>query len=477
MYKRQISYVIPLSLFAGLLLIYLLILKKGIVPALVWAALPAVIVGLLSVVQKYYVFYAYFILNYFILGLSRYIPLKGGLIMLVLACGILTLILLKSMVQKLEWERCRNFLTATWGIWAVYCTLELLNPRALWEPWTIAFPNYAFYPLFCALVVPLLFTRYKNFQWLLILWAGLTLLAAAKGYWQRNRGFDSAELHWLLVEGGARTHFIHTGIRYFSFFTDAAAYGASMGVSMVVFGISGFYTPTLWKKLLFWGSAFGAAYGLMISGTRSDLAIPFVGMAVYLVLCRNIRAILASGFLLICAFIFLNYTTLGDNNRFIHRMRTSLDFKDASWKVRVTNRERIYRVMQDKPFGTGLGLAGTKAKRFRPINEHDPLTYVATDSWYVMTYIETGIVGLVLYLGVLLAILMKATFIASFRIRHKELQGQLFAIIGAIAGILVTCYANEVLNYPNGIIVYTLMAFLFTAPYYDKELRQHESHT
>lgn len=47
------------------------------------------------------------------------------------------------------------------------------------------------------------FTRYKDLKWLLILWAFLCLLAAAKGYWQRNHGFDSAELYWLLVEGGA----------------------------------------------------------------------------------------------------------------------------------------------------------------------------------------------------------------------------------------------------------------------------------
>ena len=56
----------------------------------------------------------------------------------------------------------------------------------------------------------------------------MTLLAAAKGYWQKNKGFDSTELSWLWAYG-ARTHFIHSGIRYFSFFTDAGLFGASMG--------------------------------------------------------------------------------------------------------------------------------------------------------------------------------------------------------------------------------------------------------
>lgn len=444
-------------------------------PAFFFALFPAVILGAIAVLRKHYVFYAYFIINYFIMGLNRYIPIKSGMSMFVLGCALLVFLLTREIMQQQEWKRCKNFLTWSWGIWFLYCFLEVFNPRAMLAPWTIAFPSYAFYPILCAIVVPVLFTRNKNFQWLLILWAGLTLLAAAKGYWQRNRGFDPTELHWLFVEGGSRTHIIHSGIRFFSFFSDAASYGASMGLSLVVFGISGFYTRKRWMKLLFWATALSAAYGLMISGTRSAIAVPFVGLLVYLIMCRNIKAIIITLLILAGAFVFFKYTTIGDNNRIIHRMRTSFDFEDASWQSRVYNKRRIYSLMQDKPFGTGLGLAGTKGERFRPTSKYDPLTYLATDSGFVMTYVETGIVGLIIYVAVLIAILLKAIYIAMFKIKNKQLQGQLFAIIAAICGILVNYYANEVLNFPNSIITYTLMAFLFIAPYYDKELQQNES--
>lgn len=43
----------------------------------------------------------------------------------------------------------------------------------------------------------------------------MTLLAAAKDIGKEQR-FDSTELSWLWAYG-ARTHFIHSGIRYFSF--------------------------------------------------------------------------------------------------------------------------------------------------------------------------------------------------------------------------------------------------------------------
>ena len=58
-------------------------------------------------------------------------------------------------------------------------------------------------------------------KFFIFLWGVMTLLAFAKGYYQKNRGFDPYEMNWLMTYG-RRTHFIITGIRYFSFFTDAA---------------------------------------------------------------------------------------------------------------------------------------------------------------------------------------------------------------------------------------------------------------
>lgn len=477
MYKNLSSYVIYAIFIAGLYIIYMLILRGGTLPSLLFALLPAIGICIAGIFKGAYSYYAFFIINYFIMGVSRYVPIKPGMIMLGLSFGLILVVFLKNIFHPYAWKDSRNFLTGMWTIWFIYCFFELFNPNALWAPWTIAFPNYAFYPLLCAIIVPIFFSKYKNFQWLLVVWAILTLLAAAKGYWQRNRGFDSPELHWLYAEGGARTHFLHTGIRYFSFFSDAAAYGTSMGASLLIFGISGFYVKKYWQKGLFWISAISGGYGLMISGTRSVLAIPLVGLAIFLILCKNFKAALISGIVLVGTFVFLNYTDIGADNRYIRRMRTAFDQNDASWNVRVSNREVIYKLMKNKPFGTGLGLAGAKAKRFRTINEHDPLTYIATDSWFIMTYVESGIIGLTIYLTVLLLIIFRGTYIAFFKIKNRQLRGQLFAIIATIAGILVVCYANEILNYPNGIILYTLMALLFIAPLYDKELQQHETNS
>lgn len=119
----------------------------------------------------------------------------------------------------------------------------------------------------------------------LILWGIMTLLAAAKGYWQKNKGFDSTELSWLWAYG-ARTHFIHSGIRYFSFSLTR------------VFSVPVWDYPALFSRLLFlykepisqtllFNSGYGRIYGLLISGTRSAIAVPIAGLGLFLFLSKS----------------------------------------------------------------------------------------------------------------------------------------------------------------------------------------------
>ena len=109
---------------------------------------------------------------------------------------------------------------------------------------------------------------------------GITLLAVAKGYMQKNQGFDSAELAWVMTRG-YNTHILKTGIRYFSFFTDAANYGCGMGLSLVVFFLSSFYTKNKYLKIFYLIVAAGAGYGLLISGTRASMAVPIRNISMF----------------------------------------------------------------------------------------------------------------------------------------------------------------------------------------------------
>lgn len=471
MYRNLTSYIIPAIFIVGLFLIYMLAVRGATFPALLFALLPLIGICCAGMFRRQWAFYAFFIINYLISGISRYIDIKTGMIMLGLTLGLVILVFFKNIFHPYDWKRSRNFLTAIWLVWFIYCLMELFNPTAVVQAWNIAINGYALFPLLSAILIPILFTRYKNFQWLLIIWAGLSLLAAARGYWQRNHGFDSAELHWLYAEGGYRTHFLRTGIRYFSFFSDAANYGISMGLSLTVFGITGFYVRSLWIKILFWGTAVASFYGMMISGTRSAVVVPIVGMIVYLILCKNIRYFLVGSSLLIAFLLFLTQTDIGNNNQYIRRMRTTFDRQDASLQVRYINKKKMAPLLKEKPFGIGLGLSGGRAARFKI---DTPLAKLPPDSLHTAYWIETGIVGICLYFTLLFLILLKASYTATFIVKDKKLRGILIAFIAGISGVLVAAYANDVLVYPNGIIMSCLYAFLFTIPYYDKESANHE---
>lgn len=102
----------------------------------------------------------------------------------------------------------------------------------------------------------------------------------------KNKGFDSTELSWLWAYG-ARTHFIHSGIRYFSFFTDAGLFGASMGLSCTVFTLTFFYTKNLFLRLFYLIVGMAGFYGLLISGTRSAIAVPIAGLGLFLFLSKS----------------------------------------------------------------------------------------------------------------------------------------------------------------------------------------------
>lgn len=462
---------IYMGALAGSAILCLVALRMGIVPALLFAGIPFVLVCLVLLFKEVnFTFYALFIVNYFIMGINRYYSIKGGMIMTLLVLALFFLVLMQSIYMRLDWNRSKNLVVALWGIWFIYCVGEAFNAYSLFEPWYIAFPQYALFPLIFVVIVPLLLRNYRHVRWLLIIWAILTLIASAKGYWQKNHGFDGTELNWLYNEG-KHTHLIYSGIRFFSFFTDAANFGASMGLSLVVFGISGFYVRTPWLKLLFWAAALAGGYGLMISGTRSAIAVPFFGFALYTLLCKNIKAIVISALVLGGVFIFLNFTKIGDGNRLIHRMRSAFDTEDASFLVRTYNKEKIYQYMVDKPFGVGLGLGGGKAKRFLPDAE---ISQIPTDSWLVQIWVETGIVGLVIYLTIILLILYKGAWIITHEVKSRELKGILLAMLAGICGIFVTSYANEVISFPNNLIIYSLMGIIFAARYYDNELTTNE---
>ncbi|MEL7588107.1 MAG: O-antigen ligase family protein [Prolixibacteraceae bacterium] len=465
--------VVYVGLVTGLFLVVYLNLHVSVPLSILLSIMPIGFLVLLFLLKiPYLSFLLLFTVNYFIMGVTRYVPgLMGGVLIDALVALVFLGIYFTSFKTRWPWENLRNGLTVVVSVWAFFCILTVLNPEGPFDAWIIGVRRTSFYFFSVPILTFLLFNRYKDLKIIILIWSVFVLLAIAKALVQKYTGFDAAENRWLFIEGKARTHILSSGIRYFSFFTDAANFGCGMAFSMVFFSIVSFYKKNKALKIYFFAVALAAAYGVLISGTRAAIVIPFAGFAVFAVLSKNLKVIMSLSIVLISAFVFLNFTTIGQGNSYIRRMRTTFHTdKDPSFIVRLENQKVIRTYLADKPFGVGIGTA--KAQEYST----SEISKIPTDSWLVMIWVETGIVGLILYLSIIGYILARGSYIIIFRIKNREIQVVEGAFLSAIFGIFVASYANEVVaQFPNGPIIYMGMAFIFMSERYDQQLEQQKS--
>lgn len=346
--------------------------------------------------NKIVTFHILLALQFVLVAAGMLVNIKVGLFSMIIILSFTTICLIQlNNDEQTNWKAGQNIMTYMFTIWLCFYLLEILNPNNVLAAWNINLTPYALIPLICAFVVPLVVRTKKDIELLLIIWSVFVLVFTIKGYWQKNYGFSSKDLYFLHVLGGWRTHIIWSGIRYFSCFSDAANYGVHAAMSAVVFAISAFFVESKWLRIYFLCIAVGGLYGMGISGTRAAMGVIMGGMLMITVIAKNWKALLAGIFISISVFVFFSYTNIGSGNQYIHKMRSSFHpSEDASYQVRVENRQRMKELMAKKPLGYGIGLS--KAGNF---DSREQMPY-PPDSWLVSVWVETGIVGLILYLSI-----------------------------------------------------------------------------
>lgn len=468
----------PLVLIAFLLFVAFtakIIASKGIVTGMMLVVLPVAVIfinrvfinprlGLMSV----------FVVEFFVLGLGRYIQ---GIPLGLAVDGLLILTFLglffNQFYTKIDWSPANNLLTYLSMLWFGYAMLELVNPEAMSRvAWFYAMRGVSLYMI---LTIPLVFILWRNpkdIERFLLLWAIFSILGTLKGIGQKIFGVDPWEQAWL-DGGGAVTHILFGKLRIFSFYTDAGQFGAAQAQAGVVFTILYLTynnSKDFWKKHLFLIAGLLGLYGMLISGTRGAIAVPIAGFFLYLILTKNIKILTVGSIIGITLVIILKFTTIGNQNADIRRLRSAFDPNDASLQTRLMNQQKLKTYLASHPFGGGIGSSGAWGQRFSP---NGFLANVATDSWYVMIWAEQGMVGLTMHLIILFTILGKASYIIMFKLKHPLITGQMRALASGIFGMMGASYGNAVLGQmPSGIIIYISMAFLFMAPDFDKIMLQ-----
>lgn len=455
----------------------LLLLATTILFGLVAAKLQLLGVGLLfvSIAALLYLYilftrpiiglYTSVALGFVLIGMGRYVKdVQVGLGMDAILILTYLALFMNRFKERVDWRPARKDITLFAIIWFAYSLFQLVNPEA---QSTAAWFSGRGVSLYMFLLVPLtllLINSNKRLDTFLYIWGIFSILATLKGIMQMKFGVDAAEQAWL-DEGNYKTHVLFGNLRVFSFFSDAGQFGGNQGYTAVVFTIYAMAQKVKRKKYFFIAVALLAFYGMIISGTRGAMGVPLAGFMAFFILRKNVRVLSIGVALLAVVFIFFKYTSIGQGNDQIRRMRTAFDPNDASLQVRLNNQKILGKYMTSRPFGGGIGHGGVKAQRFLP---NAFLSQVATDSWYVLVWVEQGIVGLLLHLFILFYTIGKASYKVMFKIRDPLLKLKIMALISGMFGVMAASYGNAVLGgMPTGILIYVSMAIMLNSAMLD----------
>lgn len=467
---------IHLMMCIGLAVFTYAVVRQQLVLALMISALP---IGLAVIgygfVHPRFIYLLYTIYAFFFTTVSRYIhvnQLSAGL-EAILAYGIIAIIIISYLKKgSIVWSHAINVLTLSYIPWLAFSLFQLSNPGTTSEGVFTGVRIWILRTFLLYIFLSLLSNNVKTLRMGINIVAFITTLAFIKLLWQKYVGFDQAERYWLYVEQAARTHIIGSGIRYFSFFTDAANFGGFMAAAGLVFSIIGVHASKIQLKVLYLSIALAAFIGMLMSGTRGAIVIPMVGLMLYCLLCKNFKILFICAIIGIFVYSFFSFTNIGNGNEYIRRARTAFHSSDdASMNVRLRNRLEIAEYISKHPIGAGI--KSSIPKLWSNPDGTYTMGTLPPDSFFVNIWIQTGTGGLILYLFVCTLIILEGSRIVLFKIKNKQLRHIMAAFTCATLGIWASGYTGNNPDLPpTDFIIPAMMAFVMNGAVIDKELEQ-----
>lgn len=395
----------------------------------------------------------------FLLGFSRFIQSEFPLGLSLDGLLVLTLLSVFLNGKQMNWKRLKHPVFFVLTIWLIYTITELLNPEAPYRPaWFFHARAFSLNWYYIAIIVFVMPITKSDIRLLINTWLFWSFMAALWAFKQQYIGLAEAEARWL-AEGAAKTHVLWGQLRSFSFYSDASQFGAEMAGVTLACLIYLFDEKNLFRRVLYILMIFICFWGFAVSGTRSALFVLLAGYPAYLVVRRKAKHILWSAAVAIPILFLLLFTHLGDSNYQIYRIRTALHpSEDLSFLVRLENQQKLRAYLKDLPFGAGIGTSSDAGTRFSP--DHFA-AQIPPDSWYVELWIETGIVGLSLYLFMLVLIIGIGIY-KIWQLKDPWTSRIMIAFLAEFIGIAVMSYSNPSIGQIPSSTILFISSILFT---------------
>ena len=379
--------------------------------------------------------------------------------------------------QNPHFERCVNIMLLTLIVWCSYCTLEVLNDTCGLGidvgAWYSGARMMAFQLLYTFLVFSIYVSSPEILMKYLKIWAILSLFSAIWTWKQQHLGLSPAETSFLYGRGST-THLLQGGtlIRYWSTFSDAANYGCNAAGAAIAFIVFGITSKIKKDKIFFILIGLFVIKSMFASGTRTATFCLIAGFAVYIVLSKSIRIAIPASIIGGLLFFLLAFTTIGQGNQQIRRMRSAFDKNDASSNTRAINQATMRKYMQDAPWGIGIGRGMDNVPANNKFNR---MATIAPDSEYVFIWLRAGKIGITLFIITMLIMLGGACYIVMFKLKSPSLRGIGGGLCSAFTAIQLGGYGNQVLmQFPNALIFYGGLTIVYILPYLEPAWIEYE---
>lgn len=426
---------------------------------------------------RMFAFWALIVINYFLQMKDINLPVPMSLPDEMLELTLLAVAIIDAR-QDTRFSRAGNLMLFAILIWVGFCLLEVLNNSCGLginvAAWFGGFRILALQLVWILLVFSIYVASPKTLMTFLKIWALLSLFSVFWTYKQVYWGMTHAEKIWIETRGRS-THILHAGtlIRYFSTFSDAANYGCHAAAAAVAFFIFGITNKIKRAKIFFLLTALAVTWGMFQSGTRTGIFCLGAGLVVYIFLSKSVKIAVPFSIVFGVLGFLLVFTTIGNGNQQIRRMRSAFDKNDASANVRDINKEAIKKYIKDIPWGIGLGMS---AQNVPANNKFNKLSAIPPDSEYVFIWVHTGPIGVSIFAFCMFLIFAGGCRIVLFKLKNKTLIGIGAGYCCAFVAINLGGYANQVLfQYPNGLTFFGGMAIVYILPYLEPEWETYEN--
>lgn len=381
-------------------------------------------------------------------------------------------------VKEAKFERTANIMLYALMIWCGFCLLQVLNDTCGIGidvgAWYTTARSLAFQIMYAFLVFTLYITNPKLLVKYLFIWGTLSLFAVFWVWKQKNFGLTPSENAWL--QGRGRTTHILAGgtlIRYFSIYSDAANFGIGIASTAVAFLVFAITSKIRKHRIFFLITGLACAWAMFPSGTRTAIACLMVGIMAFVFLSKSVK-IAVPVTILFGLFVFmLAFTTIGNGNQQIRRMRSAFDKNDASANQRSINQEAMKKYLAEAPWGIGMGVG---YKNVPANNKYTFMASVPPDSEYVFIWIHTGVIGISVFLICTAIMILGACWIVLFRIKSPSLRGIGAGFCCAMISQQLGGYGNQVLmQFPNCLVFYGGLTIVYILPYIENEWNEYEN--